>query len=228
MFALATDVDWRIADTAIVVFCKSEKEAKSRALNEYSIWAQLAYMWRRPKTFLRFPRCKPPGIEIIAEKPEELRGVMSEYSSIVPMPALVGEIPIAPVTRRALDTILDNPSEKWFLHRITPSFDRMTQIAVSEAAASLIVGATPLQAVGRSRLDYMPQSEFDRMAQTFRRDLSEDRLIEFDFDLYSPVTRGNWRHVNYQYQIVGTLPNGDLLQLGQCLSCVPIPDRVRR
>lgn len=30
------------------------------------------------------------------------------------------------------------------------------------------------------------------------------------------------------YWLVGTLPNGDLLQLGQCLSCVPIPDRVRR
>lgn len=227
MSMLAIEADWRISDGAIVVFCRSEKEARSRAEQEYEIWANLAYMWRQPKAFLRFPRCRPPGIEITAKKTKELKGVM-EYESIIPMPALVGEIPIAPVTRRALDTILDNPSEKWFLHRITPEFDRMTQIAVSEAAASLIVGATPLQAVGRSRLEYMPRSEFDRMAQTFRRDLSEDRPIEFAFDLFSPVTRGNWRRVDYRYQIVGSLPNGDLLQLGQCLSCVPIPDRVRR
>lgn len=213
---------YRSADAVVVELAAEVKPvtAKQFVTNQLRWLAKIAEECDRPYTLIKHPGIKPRKVPASMATPAP-----SEYDSIL-MPNLIGQIPLTPAFFRALDIIMVNPEDQWFLHRITPGFERQTQIAVSESAASLIVGATPLQATGRSRLEYMPQEEFDRMSQTFRRELSEDRFIRFGFDLFSPVTGGNWRHVEYEYQAVGVLPGGDILQLGRCRSCVGIPDRI--
>lgn len=133
-------------------------------------------------------------------------------------------IPMSLGLARALTTIAERPEEQWFLHRISPDLNKMTQIAVSESAASLIIGATPRQALNRDRRDYVYPRELERLKQVMRQDMSLGSSLETRWLGFSPATGKDSRRFFYEYSIVDALPDGSVIQLGKCLGVEPIAE----
>jgi hypothetical protein len=217
---------WRSDDAVVVELAAAMKPAEAKQfIRDQLRWlARIAEECDRPHTVVTHRAIKPRKVPAsMASSPLE------EFSSIAPLIHVLSPMPASVELMRALTTIAENPGQQWFLHRVSPDFNRMTQIAISEAARSLIVGATIEQALGRSRSDYMRPSELSRMQQEFRQRLSlGGSAIEYRFDLFSPATKANWREVEYDYLLIGQLPGGDLLQLGQCRNVREIAAPVSR
>lgn len=219
-----TEARWALGINALVVLCRTQHEARWRVVHEHNHWSELAARFGVPKTLLKYPRCHRP-FEILAA---EATGQSNPYRKILMSSLhLVSPIPLTPRICRALDTIASNPGEQWFLHRISPDLNRMTQIAVSEAASSLIVGTTPERALLRDRRDYMLIEDLEALRRDMRQQMAILRRLETRWRGFSPVTRADYRKFAYRYEIVEELPTGEVIQVGKCLGVEPLSAPVR-
>lgn len=222
--------EFALTDEAVVIRCKSEREARSALRSEYSKFVDLAELFGKPKALLKYPNCRGNGFEIPAKSQQFEKGrqeLMATYGSII-TPAVFTEMPLilSPGIRRALDTIAENPGDQWFLHRISADLNRMTQIAATESCQSLIIGATVQQAIGRDRRDYMLPEDLERVRAEIRQQMGLGDSIQIKWRGYSPVTRSNWRRFSYEYTNIELLPDGGFLQLGKCFGAEPIASPV--
>jgi hypothetical protein len=222
------DARWAFTEAAIVVQCANEHDARLRLREEYDIWSELAARFGVPKALLQYRRGRQTkAFKVLASEQE--RATVMSYSNVLNFDTLHSvDLPITRRLLSALDAIAENPGEQWFLHRISPDLNRMTQIAVSESAASLIVGATPQQALNRDRRDYVDSNSLEDLKRLLRQQMSVGSSVETRWVGFSPVTKNDWRRFNYLYTIVDELPTGELIQLGKCLGVEPIAAPVRR
>lgn len=212
---------WALGTDALVVFCKSQAEARSRVLKEYGHWAELAARFCKPKAALKYPKCRQP-FEILASASGQ------SYQSVLVPQIHSANLPITPAVLRALDKLAENPDAKYFLSRVSPDLSKQIQIAATESTQSLIIGATPQQSIGRNRSDFWLPSDLLEFNRDVVQRLSVGRTMPYSYVGCSPVTKANWRRFTSEVTCIEELPDRSTIQLCQNFNCVPVATPVLR
>lgn len=123
-------------------------------------------------------------------------------------------LPLTPAILNALESIAENPQEKWVLIRLDYNLNNQVQIAMTESCRDLVVGTSVQQALHRSRSEYWDLADLDEFSRVIRQQMSVGSSIECKWKGYSPVTGSNWREFTYCYRMIDDV-DGYLWQLGQ-------------
>lgn len=210
--------EWAYTPTAIVVSCDSQLQARLKVREEYQFWAELASRFGVPKTIIKYPRCNA-GFEILASMAEaEEEGVLKMFDGqkIFPVVEFANQLPLSPGILRALETIAENPGDRWVLLRLSKDLNSQVQVAMTESMQACIKGATVRQALSRERRQYM----FDRDLENLKTEIQQRSSFETSWRGFSPVTGSDWRLFRYHYQTVEAT-NDFIWQLGHNLE-IPI------
>lgn len=226
--SLLTKSDWSLVEDAIVVFCQSETEARSRILNveEYRVWSEMAYRFGVASTKLYYPQTRKTGkyfeIKAIENTIKNEVNTMNVYENAGVFPSLIlnTELPLTKGIRRALDTIAEHPNEKWVLLRLSPNLESQKQVAMTQSMQACIVGATVQQALNRDRTEYFDLADLEKIKSQTRL-TSVGQSFRTQWKGYSPITKGNWREFSYSYTTVDIV-GGYIWQLGQNHQTSPI------
>lgn len=228
MVSQLTSTSFSLSPTGefLIIPCSSEKAAIRKATIEKSLWADWAFRLRCRSARFVYGRKKDDYVCVLAQQQEDLP-MEAEFGSIISPATRIMGMAITPGVLRGLNTIASNPEEQWFMHRLSPDLKKMTQIAISESAASLIIGESVASAIGRDRSDYTPPEDLYDLTTAIRQNLSVGGApIYHTFTIFSPVTKADYRRVKYRYEIIEELPTGEVIQLGQCLEVERIPSPV--
>lgn len=213
MVCLKLEPDWAFTQNAIVVLCRSELEARIRTKEEYRKWAEIAARFGVERVWLKYPNCKGQGFPVLAAQPPQANPTGDLQTVLTP--AIHAErLPLTPAILAALESIAENPQEKWVLTRLDYNLDNQVQVAMTETCRDLVVGASVQQALNRKRSDYWDLADLDEFSRTIRQQMSVGSLIEWRWKGFSPVTRSDWREFTYRYRIIDDI-DGHLWQLGQ-------------
>lgn len=125
---------------------------------------------------------------------------------------------------QALEEFLENPSERYTLHRRSDQ----RQVAVSEAVRSqiLLSGVTLEQACGRVRQDYwyLPDlEEFIRNSQQQLEPDNPDSSIIYSFRLHD-TTGNNWRQFTNEYRLIQCPLTHEIYEMGLGFDVMTIDD----
>ena len=109
---------WALGATAIVVFCKSQAEARARVRTEYERWAELAARFCKPKALLKYPNCKGEGFPVLASEdaPKMMLTVNSDLiAQVYTSPLLPVNKPLMQILERMVESdrpmfLLSNPT----------------------------------------------------------------------------------------------------------------------
>lgn len=191
----------------INIFTPTQRHAKLLWLNKRNKLAQACSHWEQELVRIFWSNEKPLCIRPNFSKRLSVLGDdLMSHGPLIATPSIeVGQLTITPQVLSKVVWMMENPTAKAVLIRVHDE----AQKVMSQATASLVVGASLKEAVQRKRSEYwhpydLVQSRIrtSELVQDLRQGSKQPEDTKHDL-LWRGVSkdRTNWRNFNYTYEI---------------------------